>query len=488
MKTKINMKLSIGLFTIWMICLFNYGFASPGFSTYVLIKGNSEASKEFFEALYIYPTYPQLKQLSIPELIEGRWLGERELAFEFELNKPSLINIGEQTNIFYIKPGDSLIIDYKFIGFNDRGNLLEEWHIKGNQSLRLPTLSKLQIELTEIAFKSQDERQIAGIQSVNYLDSLSRKAIVEVVENNPKYEFDEEDIGRIHEHYFQINALVLIGGLSRNFASYSSSLANTSRIRILEIVKHISDQHISRNTQYYMMLERLYQIQFQKKWEIEQYDKDVIGIDLAGFDSRTQEYLRFCILKFDLYTADEHPGIVSALIQEISDPPLLTKAEILVKNIMNRKGEAPYLDADVGKALLKDVNGKEQTFASIFRKTNKSFIYFDFCGSWCVPCLQEMEKYVKSDTNHDAEHPDLEVVYIFFEKDDVDWKKVITQYNLALQNCYLVTDNELQSYFGPTYHWPGTFPHHSIFSKNGKLIHRNAPALLELKTQDYLKR
>lgn len=407
-----------------------------------------------------------------------RWLGDRELAFEFELSEPTLINIGERTNVFYVKPGDSLMIDYKLIGFNERGNLREEWHIKGYQGLRLTTFPELGAEIREIAYRSRDEGKIAGIQQVTYLDGLSRKAVAEVIKNNPKYGFDEQNMVRIHEHYFQINALLLIAGLARNYASYSPSLANTSKERILMIVEYISDQHISRNTQYYMMLEHLYQIHYQKKWETAHYDPDIIGADLARFDTNTQGYLRFCILKSDLYTADEHPGTVSALIRGISDPPLLTMAETLVKNIPARQGEVPYLDVDVGKTLIKDVNGKEHTFASLFGKTNKSFIYFDFCGSWCVPCLQEMEKYANSGRKHDSDHPDLEVVYIFFEKDDKDWKKVIERYNLAPQNCYLVTDNELQSHFSPVYHWPATFPHHPIFSKNGKLVHRNSPSLL----------
>lgn len=481
----ILMKTKIVLMTIWLICLVACGFASQGKPTYVSIKGNSEASKEFFQALYLYPAYPLLKQMSIPELIEGRWVEDRHLAFEFELSEPTLINIGEQTNVFYVKPSDSVMIDYKLIGFNERGNLLEEWHIIGRQGLRLPAFPELHAELREIASRSRDEGKITGIQQVNYLDDLSRKVMAEVIKNNPKYGFDEQDMVRIHEHYFQINALQSIAGFSRSYGNYPSSLVSGSVERFLKMVEHISDQHISRNAQYYMVLEHLYRIHYQKKWEPSGYDPDIIQADLVGFDAKTQGYLRFCVLKSDFYTANERPGTVSALIQGISDPSLLVMAEALVGNNANGHNNSPYLDADVGKVLVKDVKGKEHTFASLFEKTNKPFVYFDFCGSWCAPCLQEMEKYAKSGRKHDSDHPDLEVIYLFFEKDDQDWKKVIDEYRLDPQNCYIITNNELQSYFGRVYHWAASFPHHPIFSKNGKMVHRNAPSLLELKMQDY---
>src|SRR5690606_20825883 len=104
------------------------------------------------------------------------------------------------TNVFYVKPGDSVMIDYKLIGFNERGNLLEEWHIIGHQGLQLPAFPELHTELREIASRSRDEGKIAGIQQVNYLDSLSRKVMAEVIKAKPNYDFAQKDTVRVHEH------------------------------------------------------------------------------------------------------------------------------------------------------------------------------------------------------------------------------------------------------------------------------------------------
>lgn len=73
----------------------------------------------------------------------------------------------------------------------------------------------------------------------------------------------------------------------------------------------------------------------------------------------------------------------------------------------------------------------------------------------------------------------------FFENNDQDWKKTIERYKLPVEDCFLVLSTELQQHFSKKFNWMGTFPHHFIFTQEGKLVNDNAPALVYLQATDY---
>lgn len=115
-------------------------------------------------------------------------------------------------------------------------------------------------------------------------------------------------------------------------------------------------------------------------------------------------------------------------------------------------------------------------FSQLFLQTKQPFVIFDFCGSWCAPCLKEIEEYSKLKTL-DASKT-IRPIWLFFENDSLKWKNVVLKYGLKKRDCFLILDRSaFVPEFGKKYDWRREFPHHVIFRKDGRIFKNNAESL-----------
>lgn len=126
------------------------------------------------------------------------------------------------------------------------------------------------------------------------------------------------------------------------------------------------------------------------------------------------------------------------------------------------------LNSDVRNAEIYDINGIAFHFFDIFKNTEQPYLLFDFCGTWCVPCVEEIALY--SRTPHLDHSAKVKPVWLFFENDMTKWGALIEKYHLKKENCFVVLDREFMNAFAKSFNWAQEFPHHFLFTKNGKII------------------
>lgn len=132
------------------------------------------------------------------------------------------------------------------------------------------------------------------------------------------------------------------------------------------------------------------------------------------------------------------------------------------------------MPSNIQNTIVYNYKNQKIKFANLFQTTRTPLIIFDFCGTWCQPCMNEIEKYSKKMTLDTSQV--IRPIWIFFENDSSTWKRVIDRFQLKKENCFLMLDPNFIQKFGQKYNWQATFPHYVIFRKDGSIINSNAPS------------
>jgi len=159
--------------------------------------------------------------------------------------------------------------------------------------------------------------------------------------------------------------------------------------------------------------------------------------------------------------------------QSITYPPFIPYLKNYNQSILPmQKNGMPSI---IQKTTLYNYKNEKIKFANIFENTRTTFIIFDFCGTWCQPCMREIEEYSKKKSLDNSKI--IRPIWIFFENDSSKWKNIIEKFHLKKENCFLLLDHNFVQKFGEKYDWQATFPHYVIFRKDGVIINRNASSL-----------
>ena len=136
-----------------------------------------------------------------------------------------------------------------------------------------------------------------------------------------------------------------------------------------------------------------------------------------------------------------------------------------------------------------DVNYKKIVFADLFTASLQPYLLFDFCGTWCVPCIEEIKKYSK--TKHLDKSSKVKPIWVFFENDRTKWLDAVEKYKLKKENCFMITgeaSRNLIKEFSFLFNWGGEFPHYFLFSKDGRIIQKTAVSSSNFKENDISKK
>lgn len=198
-----------------------------------------------------------------------------------------------------------------------------------------------------------------------------------------------------------------------------------------------------------------------------------------------KEYINLNLFKDGLLTNVSTKTEIDDFISKLKYP--LFKLEALRINQTQTRGieKSGYINNDIKKIEIFDTNNRKTTIGDLFKLTTQPYIIFDFCGSWCKPCIEEISDYAK--TKHLDNSKKIKPIWLFFENDKKDWMGVVKKYGLKEDNCYVITGNDAQALskqFAILFDWQGEFPHHFLFSNEGKLIQNNATSLAKLEEQN----
>ncbi|WP_293788738.1 hypothetical protein [uncultured Pedobacter sp.] len=202
------------------------------------------------------------------------------------------------------------------------------------------------------------------------------------------------------------------------------------------------------------------------------YNEHEIHSKFESCDTIVRQYVLLNLLKDNLLP---HNSKKEYTLSQITYPPFKAYAIGLSKNPNMGSEKAGYVNNTIKNIGIFDTKDQKKFFGDLFKSTEQPFIIFDFCGTWCKPCMDEIQRY-KQTKNLDRSTK-IRPIWLFFENDKGKWLEVVKQNSLIAENCFVILGSDaniLTKEFALLADWQGEFPHHFVFSKEGKVIQKNA--------------
>lgn len=395
--------------------------------------------------------------------------------FFISLETPKIIFVNLKP--LYVEPNNLISLKYRFMGLDDHKAPIETLELDATEGIFLvKNVNSYQANMAKARLSILNEvikNKFAVNRTINILDSLANKHLDEIVKNNPNYDFTAQRNKFFKDYFVESyynNIMVALG-------SYPEKLAQFAQL-ILTLNKRISLQNTLKENQYFFAQRNIYLNIYQRKWEKNDFDFEAISTELKDYDPLTRQFYFLLIIKNNLQNIRD-----GATLKKISDAITNTSFrgyadKYLIAKTTPDKG-LYYLSKDIQNLRVFTTDLKDATFGDIFNNTKQDYLYLDFCGSWCAPCIKEIEEYGASSRKFDNSKK-IRPIWLFFENNKLSWLKVVEKNKLKRENCYLILDSKLQQLFGEQFEWMGEFPHHFLFSKDGKIINSNAPSLIKL--------
>jgi hypothetical protein len=393
--------------------------------------------------------------------------------YYFEIDEPKLLNLGFHT--FYIKPQDSISIDYRFKGIDNFQTPDELIQVLTPNGLLVSKNGSPAKSLNNISIDMKSSNTfstMAKVFEIDYGNNIVKSATQEIYLQNPNYKIQGN---KLYDMLFQNYFIIALKSYDRqkDYLSNDEKILMSDKIlKLLIVIDHME----IKTTKFYYTLQTIYDLYFRERWKQALYNNNIITNDLIPYDNLTKEYLKLMIFKIDLNNIKDNSSSFISLKNDIKDSTLVSYLNkyLIQKSVgISNKG---YISNILRNITIYNTELMKLSFGELFDTSNQPFIYFDFCGSWCVPCILEIEEYKNS--NKEIHKSDkIKPIWLFFENDSTKWLNVIEKFNLPKENCFLVLEKKIQNLFFEEYNWQGEFPHHFIFQRDGFIVDKNAPSL-----------
>jgi hypothetical protein len=392
---------------------------------------------------------------------------------KFTINKPTNLLLG--FNEFYIQPNDSFDIDYEVI---EKKYLFKD-------SIRINSGSGAILQ----------HGQFPDFYNWNFIGSLktanSKQKIGAILNINTIVKEANSSIQNINLSYLEINKLAgvkthlqlfyikkyymdLILVLKRKLPLMNDEFREYTIKKTLllsEALNEISKKN--KDYMYWVGMKILYENILDNKFKKNEYLYKNISQDIVNYDDVTKQFFYLNVAKNIAILPATSNENFKKIIDKITNPSFKLYA------IKLKKGNTIIgLKESIKNSTLLDYNLKKVAFNDLFEKTSQKYLYFDFCGSWCMPCVAEIKKYSVSKKFDNSNL--IKPFWIFFEDNQKSWLAVIKKYGIKKENCFLIENENADTFkreFAIDFNWVGEFPHHFIFEKNGNIINTNAPSL-----------
>lgn len=407
-------------------------------------------------------------------------------SYSFHLDGPSLYNVGFHE--FYVMGGDSIDIDYEMFGEDKNRSPIEKITFNTPNSfiyLRngIATFSSISYEVA--LYKMKDSRDLNKYFRLKSIDSLSTLYSKKVFSDNPHFIETRERRDFVDQLMLQWNLNTIVAAFENRLSYFNTKDQPIGREKLLRIYQKYCNTLTYRKFSYFVASKKLYTLIFEPDWRTKAFKFDAINADLKAYDAFTRQYLLLLTIKNNLPEIRNDQENLKKINNAITNPELRKYADKYQSLKIVGITDPDYLTNELRNVPVYNTALQETEFGKILTSTKQPFLYFDFCGSWCVPCLNEMEEYTQSERKYD--HSDkVRPIYLFFENNQKEWLKVIERFHLEKENCFMVTDKKLQALISRQFGWMGEFPHHFLFSKEGKIINSKADPLINLKETDMI--
>lgn len=139
------------------------------------------------------------------------------------------------------------------------------------------------------------------------------------------------------------------------------------------------------------------------------------------------------------------------------------------------RGVKPVISTNDSVKIINNYSGIN-SIRQLLEPFNGKAVLIDLWATWCEPCLEEFKF---SDSLHLYLHKKgIEMVYISFDKEELDEKWRYTINNNRLLGSHIRANKTLQNAL-TTLVWGSkdaySIPHFVLFDKNGEVLDRNVP-------------
>lgn len=454
------------------------------FNTKITINFKNLSSKRglYFQS---YDTLPINSYSIIKPPIHKVTETKNSITYNFYLAKPRELLLGFSK--FYIQPNDDFVLNYEV--FKDNKYYFED---------KFEIVSGNGILLTE---NGQDpysnnnfENQYFNAKSKIEIDAFLNESVFINEANKVFAKMKLDYIGKSYEenirkHLQCIYSLDYLSGVlfkskttKTKFDINLQEYANQKTgVLILDFEKSKIEKfayHKNWNLYY-----QYYEVILFDLFKSKNFLKREIDSKINKFEYLSQQYLYFLVANSISKTENINVDNFKSIASAITYAPFKNEIKkINVDDVFRNQ-----IPENLKTTTFFDTNLKTTTFDLIFKNTPQKYLYFDFCGSWCMPCIKEIKEYSKTKKFDNSKN--VRPIWIFFENDKTAWFKVIERFNLKKENCFLINSKDVPDFnknFGRNYNWRGEFPHHSLFNKNGKLKD-DSPRSLEMLTEKDFK-
>lgn len=400
--------------------------------------------------------------------------------YSFQINEPSLLNLG--FHCFYIEPTDSISIDYHLNSIDENQTPDESINILTQKGL---LILKNGASIYDNTYFYNDIKNLKNVNDLKmllsdaFIQKFESKALKEIYDINKNFKPTLFSNKNLEDIIFQGYLKIIASNYEKQLVYLSNEEKKNIQNRFFDLLSKADDIEF-KSFQFYSTLKDVYDIFYRDKWKNTNFNYDIIEADLKDFEPLSKEYFLLLVLKKDLISAKINDENLKKIKQGIHEPTLVEYAKLYTTQKNIGRIANGYISNNLRNTKIFDTNNKDFLFGELFSTSKQPFLYFDFCGSWCKPCLEEIEEYSKTARNYDHSAK-LKPIWLFFENNDQDWLKTVARFNLPKQNCFMVKEKDIQGYFSKEFEWEGEFPHHFVFRFDGYNIDNKAASLLDFK-------
>lgn len=402
---------------------------------------------------------------------------DNKTVIRLELLAPQLLTIGFSE--CFITPGDSLDMDFQTL-VQTKYDYKDSTRINyGNVFFTLynggptPRLEAYRNDLARALNRITTPYLLDDFLSEKHIQQLASAFTGIILKEFPNIKAEKKLTSEINDYclinvtrYLVYDLRVYSKKAGKNPAMRKSIAANVDRM----MATYYAQKGLIHSPEYWLTYARAYS--FYK--EAFQSDYNRIMGKFENYNDTIKQYIMVRCLKDGIIGSQQPAALV---LDQFTYPPF-------------REAAAKYLgDPNLGTAMSRNLTGSVRNteifdasdnklrFFDIFKNTRQANILFDFCGTWCKPCMEEISVYSEKHALDNS--ATVRPVWLFFENDKSKWLAVIEKYKLPKENCFIVLDRDFINEFAKSFNWGQEFPHHFLFTKEGKLINENAPSMSE---------
>ncbi|UYQ95734.1 hypothetical protein MKQ68_11535 [Chitinophaga horti] len=395
-----------------------------------------------------------------------------KVAVKLAISEPAYMAIG--LNVCYVEPGDSVNIDFKTIVANKTQYMDTMAILHGNVFfLSMPQRSKLFDGYVRSCFGMirvlKDAKSLSnyftGEKLLVMLDSCYRL----VYKDFPNLKSDEATRERVRVSSGNRFYIHMLGVMEYYYHDINDTALKVAMEAVADsmmilALKNVDPFFDPTTWGKYLALFRFYKGAKPDATYIEsKFDK---------FGDTVKQYIALNLLKDGLL---KEPADEEAVVSRLTYPPFRQVAKTVLATSNRGIEKSGYINNVIRNVEIFDANDKKMVLSDLFKTSTQPYLIFDFCGTWCAPCMEAIAVYSKVKPLDNSKK--IRPIWLFFENDKSKWLSAVEKYGLKRENCFVILRESgatLTKEFETLFDWEGEFPHHFVFSSDGRIVDKRA--------------